>query len=298
MDAWTETISADRALPPAAAVVRTALGHAVVAALLVLMPSVATLLVLRRLAGAMTQPLPVLGFWTAALALAACAVAVRFGAGSSRAGHPWFTVAVWAVPAVSLVVCIAALWIPGTGAAVGMSVIALAVLEEAASGSILWRRAASRDSSGRLAGERIARAPESSAAPRSEAAAETVTDASTEIDAASPLDTRITQQLTRRTAGDGSEEINGVLRATFLPDEKTVVLHVAFCPPLKAIPEVTARQTDGPAARVKVAQVVPHGTRLEVRRTGKATGPANVVLQFAAKSPPEDSPDFRGEIPQ
>ena len=67
----------------------------------------------------------------------------------------------------------------------------------------------------------------------------------------------VVQQLTRSRAANGTEEISGWLRTSFAAGQRTASVHVAFCPPLGATPELSVEQIDGPEARIKTAQVLP-----------------------------------------
>lgn len=95
---------------------------------------------------------------------------------------------------------------------------------------------------------------------------------------------QILQQLTRLRDESGVESLFGTLRAEFAPNERTAVLHVAFCPPLETIPEIAAEPTDGPDATVRVTQSLQHGTRLEVRLVRSTENPTHVLVDFAANA--------------
>lgn len=93
-------------------------------------------------------------------------------------------------------------------------------------------------------------------------------------------DPAVVQQLVRRQTESGAETISGFLRAHFAPAERTLNLHVPFCPPLASVPACEAEVVDGPSARVKITQVLPQGARLEVRLDEVATSPQQVVIEF------------------
>jgi hypothetical protein len=93
-------------------------------------------------------------------------------------------------------------------------------------------------------------------------------------------DPAMLQQFVRRRDETGVESISGYLRANFAPAERTINLHVPFCPPLEVVPGCEAEAIDGPPARVKVAQVLPQGARLEVRLDEAAASPQQVVIEF------------------
>ena len=94
----------------------------------------------------------------------------------------------------------------------------------------------------------------------------------------------VLQQLTRRHAADGSEDLSGWLRMPFAPGQRTASLHVAFCPPFARTPEVSAQQLDGPAVRIKTGQLLPYGVRLDLKLSAAAEMPSGVLLRFSARS--------------
>lgn len=88
----------------------------------------------------------------------------------------------------------------------------------------------------------------------------------------------VTQRMARSRSGEG-EAIYGTLLAEFAAGERTVTLHVAFCPPFEQLPHVDAEAVDG---EVRVVQVLHQGARLEVRRWSDDLAPAPVPVEFAA----------------
>ena len=92
----------------------------------------------------------------------------------------------------------------------------------------------------------------------------------------------VTQQLIRSRAADGTEVLSGWLRTFFAAGQRTGSVHVAICPPLDAVPEVAVEQIDGPEARIKTAQVLPYGVRLDLKLAAAAGEPTGVLLQFSA----------------
>jgi len=97
----------------------------------------------------------------------------------------------------------------------------------------------------------------------------------------------VLQQLVRSRTADGNERLTGWLRIPFAAGQRTVSEHVAFCPPFDKTPQVTVEQLDGPAVRVKTAQLLPHGARLDLKLAAVAEEPDVVILQFSARSPAE-----------
>lgn len=114
-----------------------------------------------------------------------------------------------------------------------------------------------------------------SAAPRAALAI----DAETNV-----LPDDVSQQLTRSQTADGIEELSGWLRLSFAAGQRTGSVHVAFCPPFAAVPELEVEQVDGPEARIKPAQLLPYGARLDLKLAAASEEPTSVLLQFSART--------------
>jgi len=93
----------------------------------------------------------------------------------------------------------------------------------------------------------------------------------------------VLQQLTRSQAADGSQELSGWLQDRFEAGQRTSNVHVAFCPPFSRTPEVTVEHVGGPSTRIKTAQVLPYGVRLDLKLAAKAEEPTIVLLRFSAR---------------
>lgn len=94
------------------------------------------------------------------------------------------------------------------------------------------------------------------------------------------------QELTRLRASDGVETIRGTVVAEFAANERTAIVHVAFCPPFERLPTVEARRIAGPACEVKITQILHQGVRLEVRLTRASTAAEHAKLEFVANDRP------------
>jgi hypothetical protein len=94
----------------------------------------------------------------------------------------------------------------------------------------------------------------------------------------------VVQQLTRRIDADGAETLSGWLRMPFAIGQRTANVHVAFCPPMRVAPEVSVEQIEGPAARIKTAQLLPYGARLDLKLAAAAEAPTDVLLLFSARA--------------
>lgn len=97
----------------------------------------------------------------------------------------------------------------------------------------------------------------------------------------------VLQQLTRSRTGEGREELAGWLREGFACGQRTASAHVEFCPPFSQTPQLKVEQVGGPPARIKTAQLLPYGVRLELKLAAAAEKPESVLLQFSARSASE-----------
>uniref|UniRef100_A0A7C2K1Z1 Uncharacterized protein n=1 Tax=Schlesneria paludicola TaxID=360056 RepID=A0A7C2K1Z1_9PLAN len=73
------------------------------------------------------------------------------------------------------------------------------------------------------------------------------------------------QTMSRRIVDDG-EVIEGQIRVTLPAGEREGTVHVSFCPPLPASPDVELEDVDGLGWTLKVAVAFPFGVRIQVRR--------------------------------
>jgi hypothetical protein len=94
----------------------------------------------------------------------------------------------------------------------------------------------------------------------------------------------VTQQLARRATPAGIEEIGGWLRMPLAAGQQSGSLHVAFCPPLAAPPEIEIEQAAGPAARIKLGQALSCGARIDVKLAAPAAAATSLLVQFFARS--------------
>jgi hypothetical protein len=90
------------------------------------------------------------------------------------------------------------------------------------------------------------------------------------------------QQFTLSRDEDGTARLAGWLRVPLAAGQRTGAVHVAFCPPFRETPEVAWEQTDGPEARIRAAQVLPYGARLDLKLAAAAEESGSVVLRFTA----------------
>ena len=93
----------------------------------------------------------------------------------------------------------------------------------------------------------------------------------------------VLQQLTLRRT-EGGQQLSGWLRMPLAAGQRTGNLHVAFCPPFGQVPQVQAEAVSGPDCRIKAAQVLPYGARLDVKLDEPAAEGEGVLVWFFARS--------------
>lgn len=93
---------------------------------------------------------------------------------------------------------------------------------------------------------------------------------------------QVVQRLTRARTPDGADVLYGDLVAEFAPGERSVTLHAAFCPPFERLPRVEAEVADDVAANVKVSQVLHNGVGLEIRRLNPAGAKCRTCVTLVA----------------
>ncbi len=151
-------------------------------------------------------------------------------------------------------------------------------------------RSAPRDSRGLQSME----AEATDATPSGQTAGETApflpvlaTEANLSEGASSEVLTPIeSQRISRYQDGADGEVVAGLLRCTFAPGERQRDIHLAFCPPLKRIPQFSAEQVEGPPARIRPSLVETFGAGLEVRLAALSSEPTSVQIQFFASESP------------
>ena len=105
-----------------------------------------------------------------------------------------------------------------------------------------------------------------------------------------PPPDEVVQQLTRIRTADETEELRGWLRVPFAAGQRTASVHVAFCPPLSVTPQLAVEQIDGPDARLKTAQLLPYGARIDLKLAAASAEAGAVLLEFVARAPVGKSP--------
>ncbi len=264
------------------------IGRCSVGVLLGLLCLTALMVVWRRAAGALSHPLPSVALIAVGVTIAAVAVGIRLiGRFQSPTESPPIalnsrTPSIAILTTASVLALGVALSLPGTTVGGLAAFWAVLIIEEfwawrpnalrllrrgsAAPRPVRFDRAERHSPHQPLAG--------TSLAPSSP---ETAFDSS----AIPPGD--VLQQLTRSLSNDGIEQLAGWLRMPFSVGQRTASVHVAFCPPFSKTPELSVEQLDGPTARIKTAQLLPHGARLDLKLATTAEEPSAVLLKFSAR---------------
>ncbi len=246
--------------------------------LFVLVALAALLVCLRRIGGALTQPLSAAALVLAALLLAAAAILFRRWIAATVVNTPpRLQYAAWAAPSAVLALWTLALLVPGTAALGLVGFVGLLVAEEAWSWHSIARRPAERVMTP-IERTREIGAPTGAAA----VLAPTIVDEPEEL-----VDTGVSQRLVRRREPDGGEVMEGWIRVEFLPAQRQATAHVAICPPFERTPECFAEPCDGPPSQVKVAQVLPYGVRFEVKLDEPAEEACDVMIELSIQEQPQ-----------
>jgi hypothetical protein len=235
----------------------------------VLVALVGLFVALRRVSGALTGPASPVVLLACAFLLAAAALGFRRLLALRPPREPTLVI-LWAMPTVVLL-----LWAIGLSAgasAVGMVLLAGVLAAEEAWSWRQWSRGTGL----------VAREAESAIA-REELPALGAEAWDALEEAESEYDDEVSQRMSRRRESEGGETISGWLAAEIAAGARLATAHIAICPPLAAACECVAEPMDGPPAQVKVAQVLPHGVRFEIKLDEPAAEPARVVIEFSIR---------------
>src|SRR5262245_54314367 len=223
--------------------------------LLVVLALVAVVLVVRRIGGALVQPLGLAGLMATAVACVGMAAIVRRSlcrAGfvlSSRESVRRKELLICLAITVITISILAAVTLPGTPAAAAGVGWFLVVACEAASWLLALRRRRS-----------------------------VVQSESTLQEEEPKLPANLLQQVTRVLDETGGESVHAVLRAVVPAGDRQGTVHVAFCPPLVQAPQLVAHALDG-AADVRITQAETFGARLELRLPATAAEDQGVLVE-------------------
>src|SRR5262245_39265366 len=242
----------------------TASGRQLLAAtgvtLLVLFAALALWLIVRRLGGAFTQPLSGPGIVAAAVAIAVTTHFVNWILTSTRYSVLSTRYQSYLSPTATCaaIMLLGSLTLPGTPTW-GLVVAWLVLLGgEAARWSPSIRPHLNHI---------LPRPGRSATAPRP-------TEATMEAE----IPAGLVQQMTR-VREENRESIH-VLASTQIPDgERLGVIHISFCPPLPARPQLTAHAMEADDVDVRLTQAEAFGARIEVRTSQAQAEPRSVVIE-------------------
>ncbi len=235
-----------------------------------LLIAAATVVLWRRLAGALLHPLEPGMLLGAGISAAAAAAAVHLGwpLSAARRWGVWPDRAIIVSTSLAVGGLVVGLWLPGTSLPPMLAVVAVLLVE--AVGVWLWR-------------SRRYALPKPQATRQDAASGNDLIHRGERLPK-NPPQLEVIQQLTRVRTADESEELRGWLRVPLAAGQRTASVHVAFCPPLAATPELLVEQIDGPESRLKTGQLLPYGARIDLRLATTAAEPAAVVLEFVARA--------------
>jgi hypothetical protein len=237
-----------------------------------LLLTVAFLFAMRRIAGGLSHPLPTAMLISIGVVLAGMSAAIRFGALQSELNglHRSF---VLIAPTVGVAVACMSISLPGSSIIGLCSLWSVIVSIECASFYFARTRPPATVRF-RTANLQVGSAQAADVAER--------VDAAHPAPAPHGLAAELSQQVQRGMDENSGEYCHGMVRARFVAAQRTETLHVSFCPPFLATPELHVEQIDGPDAQVKITQLLPYGARLEVRLASAPVADAQAVLEFSA----------------
>jgi hypothetical protein len=102
------------------------------------------------------------------------------------------------------------------------------------------------------------------------------------------LPEEVSQRIVRARDERGAEIVYGTVRCDFVAGQRQQSIHIAFCPPLRAIANLTTDQVAGPAVQIKPMLVETFGAGLEVKLGAPSKGLTQVQIQFFAFEKPAD----------
>lgn len=91
-------------------------------------------------------------------------------------------------------------------------------------------------------------------------------------------DENTVMQLIRKKTPEGADHLEAFLRADFQANEKTIPVHLGFCPVFLQSPELEVHQLEGEEVDVKIVQLSPLGLRLDLKRPSSRTRAETVRL--------------------
>ncbi|HEY4313430.1 MAG TPA: hypothetical protein VGN12_28525 [Pirellulales bacterium] len=282
-----------------------------IAILLALQVGMALVLVTRRLQGAIT-PASSPGWPVAWMVLAALVAAATRGVWwnyDRLAKGPGHAIG-WFVPVAALVLTALALTSLRMSIAADLVLWGIVAIEEVA--TTLWldgpgyRRAMAFvgrhwPGNGPLAERLRSRIgipdqPSAEIRPPSSGRSRLAADAGSSIDELLTASAQMAQRFERLQSADGRDVLAGMTTMQFTAGQVTAHVHLAFCPPFAHVPRIDYRQIAGPAARLKLGQVLPHGVRIDVKLAAPAAERTQLRLELRASQEPQQTAETAKHI--
>jgi hypothetical protein len=92
----------------------------------------------------------------------------------------------------------------------------------------------------------------------------------------------------KRVIVDGGEMIEGEASVEFQPGQKEALLHLSFCPPLTVAPEVHGEDALGGDIEIRTEAVHTFGARLSIRRSAGLDSAESRQISYVAVQPDVD----------
>lgn len=110
-----------------------------------------------------------------------------------------------------------------------------------------------------------------------------------EIEEEAEWDENITQQMTRIRTERGTEQVVGLIREGIQKDQRMIVSHVVFHPPLDEPAAIKAHVVSGPSATIRATKNETFGARFEIKLQQVAEDHGHLVYEFIASPPHEEN---------
>lgn len=107
-------------------------------------------------------------------------------------------------------------------------------------------------------------------------------DSGEELPEETPEQEEASLWMKRSHGNDRADSLEGMTVAEFLPRQKQITVHLAFCPPFRQTPELVCTPVEDDSVRAKVGVVYPYGARIDLKRSGPATDHATLHIHFSA----------------
>lgn len=105
----------------------------------------------------------------------------------------------------------------------------------------------------------------------------------------SEWDENVRLRLLRKKDETGTETLESWIRADFRSGERTVSVHVPFCPVFEGSPRIDAVPFEGEEVEIGISQLTPLGVRLDVKRPGVRKTPESVGIYVCAAAANRES---------